>query len=461
MSGRIGRRRVLTVARREFLATVSRPGYLATLVLMPLLMALIGVLPAVGIALSGGAEALIGLKGGGRINVIGLVDEGNVVNADALAWHNTDQEAAAQQGRRPQVQSELPEFIRSRTDADRDHGGFDSNWRLQLELLPDRAAGRDAVSNGRVAAVWVIEADWMDSSAVTVLVPKQSPLGKGLQPGRTAVARLLRSSLARPYISDPRIQARLLQVMEAANEEVAAPGAAPEPEEGSPWQEGLALIVPLLFASFFSMSIFIASGYLLDGIGEEKENRVLEVLLASLTPEELLAGKILGLGGAGLLQSSVIAVIGLLPMVALGLMAMGFGKILAMLACAALGYAEYASIMAASGAVAGNRHEGRQISAGFSLLAASPMFLFPVFMSNPDGTAAVVMSLLPPTAPIAMILRLGLGTPPAWQLALAFIGMAISGWMSWRVGSRVFRVAILLTGARPRIGQIWQWVRGQ
>jgi len=461
MSGRIGRRRVLTVARREFLATVTRPGFIATLILMPVLMGLIGVLPAVGIALSGGPEKLLGLKGGGRVNLIGLVDEADAINPAAIAWHNSDQEAADTEKRRPEIESDLPEFIRSRTDMERDYGGFDGNWRLQLEAMPDRAAGRDAVATGRAAAVFVIEKDWLQSSAVTVLVPEQSPLGQGVQPGRLAVSRLLRSSLARPYVAEGLVHDRLLQIMEAATEEVFPPGTVPEPEPESPWEEGLAFIVPLLFASFFSMSIFIASGYLLDGIGEEKESRVLEVLLASLTPEELLAGKIVGLGGAGLLQSFVIVLIGLVPMLALGLMAMGWGTVLAMLVCAGLGYAEYASIMAASGAVAGNRHEGRQISAGFSLLAASPMFLFPVFMTNPNGTAAVVMSLLPPTAPIGMILRLGLGAPPAWHLAVAFVGMAISAWLSWRVGSRVFRVAILLTGARPRLGQIWLWVRGQ
>jgi ABC-2 type transport system permease protein len=461
MSGRIGRRRVLTVARREFLATVTRPGFIATLILMPVLMGLIGVLPAVGLALSGGPEKLLGLKGGGRVNVIGLVDEADAIDAAAVAWHNSDQEAAHAEKRRPDVESELPEFIRSRTDTDRDYGGFDGNWRLQLEPMPDRVVGRDAVASGRAAAVFVIEKHWLQTSAVTVLVPEQSPLGQGVQPGRLAVSRLMRSSLARPWVPDELVHDRLLQIMDAATEEVFPPGAVPEPEPESPWEEGLAFIVPLLFASFFSMSIFIASGYLLDGIGEEKESRVLEVLLASLTPEELLAGKILGLGGAGLLQSFVIVLIGLVPMLALGLMAMGWGTVLAMLGCAGLGYAEYASIMAASGAVAGNRHEGRQISAGFSLLAASPMFLFPVFMTNPDGTAAVVMSLLPPTAPIGMILRLGLGAPPGWHLALAFVGMAISAWLSWRIGSRVFRVAILLTGARPRLGQIWQWVRGR
>ena len=70
MSARIARHRVLTVARREFVATVTRPGFIATLILMPLLMALIGVLPAVGLVLSGGAEKLLGLKGGGQTNVL-------------------------------------------------------------------------------------------------------------------------------------------------------------------------------------------------------------------------------------------------------------------------------------------------------------------------------------------------------------------------------------------------------
>lgn len=459
MSRRIASHRVLTVARREFVATVTRPGYIATLILMPVLMGLIGVLPAVGLALSGGTEKLIGLKGGGHANRIGLVDEAGVILDSAIAWHNEDQKAAAAEGRTFDEESELPEFIRARTDANRDHGGFDSHWRLELERIATREAGRAAVANGEAASVYVIEPDWLETSGVTVFVPAQGPLSQGIQPGKLAVARLLRSSIVEPRIDDEQLVARILKVMEATSEEVGPPGEEPE-EDVDPLAEGLAFIVPLLFASFFSMSIFIASGYLLDGIGEEKESRVLEVLLASLTPEELLAGKILGLGGAGLLQSSVIVVIGVVPMLALGLMAMGPGTVLGMLACAGLGYAEYASVMAASGAVAGNRHEGRQISAGFSLLAASPMFLIPVFMTNPDGAAAMVMSLLPPTAPIAMILRLGLGEPPAWQLALSIGGMAVAAWMSWRLGSRVFRVAILMTGARPRLGQIWSWIRG-
>ena len=451
---------MLTVARREFVATVTRPGFIATLILMPLLMALIGVLPAVGLVLSGGAEKLLGLKGGGQTNVVGLVDEAGVIWEGGITWHNADQEAAAAERRTLANAPDLPEFVRSRTDAARDNGGYDNYWRLQFQPMPDRQTARDAVARGDAAVAYIIEEDWLTSSAVTVLVPAQGPLSRGIQPGKTAVARLLRHSVARPWVEDKDAIARLLQIMESSTEEVAPPGTEQDAPAEDPLAEGLAFIVPLLFASFFSMSIFIASGYLLDGIGEEKESRVLEVLLASLTPEELLAGKILGLGGAGLLQSSVIVLIGLVPMLALGLMAMGPGTVLGMLACAALGYAEYASVMAASGAVAGNRHEGRQISAGFSLLAASPLFLIPVFMTNPDGLAAQIMSLLPPTAPIGMILRLGLGDPPAWQLALAIVGMAAAAWLSWRVGSRVFRVAILLTGARPRLGQIWQWVRG-
>lgn len=459
MSNRITMARVVTVARREFIATVARPAFLATLILMPLMMGLIGILPAVGIALSGGTEQLIGLKAGGRVNQIGIVDEANVIHDQALAWHNKDQAEAGEEQRRHEDVPDMPEIIRKRADVSRDYGGYEPNWRLDFVTYPDRAAGEAAIQGEEAAAVYVIEADWMVSGEVTVLVPEQAPMSRGIMPGKTAVARLLRASLSAPWITDKPTRLRLLWIMDATAEHILPPGVEPEPETED-LDELLAFIIPLLFTGFFSISIFVASGYLLDGIGEEKESRVLEVLLASLTPEELLAGKIVGLGAAGVLQASSVGLIGLAPMLALGVNALQTWQVVGMLACAGLGYAEYASLMAASGAVAGNRHEGRQISAGFSLLAASPMFLIPVFMTNPDGTAALVMSLFPPTAPIAMILRLGLGEPTVWQIVASLGGMVIAGWLSWRLGSRVFRVAILMTGARPKLGQIWAWVRG-
>jgi ABC-2 type transport system permease protein len=194
-------------------------------------------------------------------------------------------------------------------------------------------------------------------------------------------------------------------------------------------------------------------------VGEEKESRILEILLASVTAEELLLGKMIGLGAAGLLQSLFFAAVGLGPLLLVGGAGVGIGDIFAMFLCATLGFAMYASLMGASGAVAGNRHEGRQISAFWTILAASPLFLLLVFMTGSDPPIAVALSLIPPTAPIAMTLRLGAGEVPMWQLGLSFALMSVTAYLAWRVGSRVFRVALLMTGARPSLRQVWGWIR--
>jgi ABC-2 type transport system permease protein len=459
---------VAIVAEREFLATVTRVGYVATLVLMPVLMLAIAVLPAIGVALSGGPGKLLGLPDPDEEAHVAIVEATHLIDDRWIEWHNRDQTAAASEGRMqpkgdfgklaelPIPQALLGEALRAR----RDQGGFDEKSRITLRRLPDRPAVEAAVADGSLAAAFVFGDDYLETGRVAVLLPSRKRMISGVYPGHLAVARLIRHSVASRHISDPALVARMVRVMEPEDERIAAAdgsGAGTQTADGL--EDALSMLLPLLFASFFTMSIFVSSGYLLDGVGEEKENRILEVLLASVTPEELLLGKMVGLGAAGLLQAVFFAGLSLAPMIALGLFSIGLWSVLGMTVCALLGYAQYASLMGASGAVAGNRHEGRQISAVWSLLAASPLFVLPVFMTNASGPIAVTLSLFPLTAPVAMTLRLGIEPVPLWQVAIGFLSMGVTAWVSWRVGSRVFRVALLMTGARPPIGRIWEWVR--
>ena len=465
--------RVLVVARRELLSTITRKGYLLTLIFLPVLMALIAVLPAVGLALSGGEDEMLGMKKPHQVTVIGLVDEVGLLRPAIIDAHNADQRAAWAEKRRkpaeelaelPQVPegAPVPDFIHQRiADQARDYGGLDWDRRIELRIFPDRATATARIRAEEVAAAYVLPAEYFEDSRVPVLLGKVSPLNPGILPGKRAVARLIRLSIVDGVLTDPLHRRRIAQVMDAKEEIVGLDGDEPKAElsPSAAVDEVMQTLLPLLFASFFSMLIFVASGYLLDGIGEEKENRVLEVLLASLTPEELLLGKMLGLGAAGLLQTAFFAMLGLGPMLVAGLVDLPLDRVAAMLACGILGYAEYASLMAACGAVAGNRQEGRQISAVFTLMAMLPMFILPVFMTGADKALPTAMSLLPPTAPIAMVLRLGMGDVEPWQLAVCFAGMALSAWLSWRIGSRIFRVGILMTGARPSLKTVLGWVR--
>lgn len=459
-------RRIATVGRREFVSTVSRKGYLLTLLGMPLLMLGIALLPSVGVALSGGEERLLGLNPPDVRTVVGIVDLAvpAVVDPRWIEEHNADQVAAArEQRRKPEWQvrrSPLPAVLGGDPDeAARDRGGLEPDALLELRRYGDEAAGRLAVRRGDVLAVYVLLPDWRRTSRARVLIAERNPLNPGIWPGQRAVARLLRKSLAAPLVADAFELDRLLQVMDEEEEIVGREGG-PEPATGprEPVDETLRAIVPALFASFFAMLVFVASGYLLDGVGEEKESRILEILLASVSAEELLLGKMAGLGVAGLLQTTFFAAVGLGPLLAFGLLGIGPSTLLLMLACGMLGFAMYASLMGASGAVAGNRHEGRQISAVFTLVAACPLFVMPVFLTG-GGGLAIGMSLFPLTAPIAMTLRLGTGDVPGWQAAASLVLMSATAWLAWRVGSRVFRLAILGTGARPSLRQLWTWAR--
>lgn len=459
------RRRILTVARREFVATVTRIGYLVTLIAMPLLLAAIALLPTVGVALSGGEEQLLGMKRSSELTRVGVVDLAGppVLLESSIRWHNDDQAAALAEGRRlpehlREPESELPEIFRGDPDlANLDYGGFDDGRRIELRSFPSEAEAREATVAGEVDEVFVLAANYWATSQVTVLIPTERPLNPGAYSGKSSVVRLIRHSLLSPRIDEPAVLERMLHTLDV-EEEILDPDNDGGSEPGS-MDQALATLVPVLFAMFFSMMIFVSSGYLLDGVGEEKESRVLEILLASVTAEELLLGKMVGLGGAGLLQSLFFAAVGLGPLLFLGGAGIGLMDVGAMFLCATLGFAMYASLMGASGAVAGNRHEGRQISAFWTLLAASPLFLLLAFMTGEDPPIAVALSLAPPTAPIAMTLRLGAGEVPLWQLGLSLGLMAATAYLAWRVGSRVFRVAILMTGARPSLKQIWSWIR--
>jgi len=458
------RRRIGTVARREFVSTVTRVGYLVTLVAMPALLAAVALLPTVGVALSGGEEQLLGIKSVGDMTHVGVVDLAvpPVVAEASIRWHNDDQGAARAEGRLlPEFlrapESDLPEILRGDPALQNlDYGGFDSGRRIELRSYATVEEASAAALDGEIDEAFVLESNYWETSQTRVLLPVSRPLNPGAYSGKRAVARLIRHSVLSPRIEDPATLARMLQVMEVSEEILDPDDDALIP--GS-MDQALATLVPILFAMFFSMMIFVSSGYLLDGVGEEKESRVLEILLASVTAEELLAGKMIGLGGAGVLQSLFFAAVGLGPLLLLGGAGIGLLDVAAMFLCASLGFAMYASLMGASGAIAGNRHEGRQISAFWTLLAASPLFLLLAFMTGDDPPIVVALSLAPPTAPIAMTLRLGAGDVPMWQLGLSLGLMAATAYLAWRVGSRVFKVAILMTGARPSLKQIWAWAR--
>ena len=229
-------------------------------------------------------------------------------------------------------------------------------------------------------------------------------------------------------------------------------------------REMLEFMVPFMVSILLGVCIMTGGQYLLQGVSEEKESRILESLLCALSPEELLAGKLVGLGGVGFALVAVWIGAGAAlsaPMLAMAKLPLSAGVLALAVAYFVLGYLFFASIMTGIGAVTNNMREAQQFSMMFSFANLIPIIVLTQILSKPDGALAVTLSMLPFTAATAMMLRLG--TPssavPAWQIALSLALLALSGWLVLRGAARVFRIGLLMTGKTPNLPEIWRWAR--
>jgi len=226
-------------------------------------------------------------------------------------------------------------------------------------------------------------------------------------------------------------------------------------------------LLPFGLGFLLAMSIITGGQYLLQGVSEEKESRILESMLCSVTPTELLAGKLIGLGGAGLtlvgvwIAAAAFSSAGALSFIHVSvppsLMILGLLYFL-------FGYLFYASIMMSVGALTSNLREATQFSGYFTLLNVCPFWVMWVFLNTPNSPLAVGMSVFPLTAPTSMMLRLSAATVsgaviPPWQIATSLALLALSALVTLMLGSKLFRLGMLLYGKTPNLPEIMRILR--
>ncbi len=227
------------------------------------------------------------------------------------------------------------------------------------------------------------------------------------------------------------------------------------------------LIIPILFVTLFIMALQFSSAFLMSSIVEEKTNRLMEILLTSLTTTQLLAGKVLGLGLIGLLQVVVWVMIGFVVLL-LGRNLEGLEDLsippdllFTALIYFLISYFLYGGLLAGIGALVDSEQESRQYAGVISFVVVIPLFFVGLFMSEPDSTLPVVLSFVPFTSGMAMLLRMAFGIVPMWQLALS-IGLALvtTLFIVW-AAAKLFRWGVLLYGKRVTLREIWQVLRSR
>ncbi|MCC7572077.1 MAG: ABC transporter permease [Candidatus Methanofastidiosum sp.] len=215
-----------------------------------------------------------------------------------------------------------------------------------------------------------------------------------------------------------------------------------------------------LLPLFLFMSIMNAGGYLLNGIIEEKENKVVEVLLSTISSNELLSGKILGLGGLGILQisiwmSGIVIITSFLkiPLVSLekGILIMVFFV---------LGYLFYSSLFAIIGSISTSTRDSQQISALVSFLVFIPLLLFFGIVQNPNMAFIRLLGMVPPFIPTIMMMRILLSEVAVVDIIISVIILSISLIVSVKIASKIFKIGILRYGTKPSFNEVLRWVRG-
>jgi ABC-2 type transport system permease protein len=371
----------------------------------------------------------------------------------------------------------IPGYLVTRHAADlRVYGLVDESKQLALtqnerivqghavfRVYPAEAAARAALAQrGVIQGYFVVAPDWIDSGRVTAHSRERASLGPW--DGRDELSKLLRMRVLGSRV-DERIGARLIEPIVGRETYRIS-------EDGRVEREGKQafigrLVLPLGFVFLLFTSILMSGSYLIQATATEKENKVVEVLLSSATADEIMTGKLLGLGGAGLLQ--------VLVWLAMTLsIHFGFAQLLAPLAVQVswqavaispvlfiAAYAFLGSLMLGTGSFGGNVRESQQLGMLWALLATLPLMFLPVMLSDPGSLIAHILTWIPFSAPATLVFRMSLD-PDAisyWEIAGSLLVLLLSTWATVRIASRLFRVGLLMTGARPSLREILRQAR--
>ncbi|CAD6491035.1 MAG: ABC-2 family transporter protein [Candidatus Argoarchaeum ethanivorans] len=320
----------------------------------------------------------------------------------------------------------------------------------------DHESAKKALFDGEITHFFVVPVDYLSTGQINIY-----STNKITSSGSGKVEKQIKSFLLENLLSgeSEELVERVKQPMQS---EYFTLGGDKEEKEGIG-----AFLFPIGFAMLFVLSIFTSSGYLLQGIVEEKENRIIEILLSSVSHKELLSGKIIGLGAVGLAQllvwlAGALLIFSSAPVVVVGLIGnLHISPLVGVLAPIyfILGYLVFASIMAGVGAVSTTSREGQQLAGVFSMSGVIPLFFLQFIIMSPNAIFARILSFFPLTSPLTMILRLSITEVPVYDIVISLIILIASTLGVIELSSRVFRAGLLMYGKKPTIKEVIKYVR--
>ena len=325
-------------------------------------------------------------------------------------------------------------------DANRHAPWDDAPEPFQVVAFADERTGRNALEAGEIQALFVLPADYPQTLDTELYYLEDPPSGEVWRDFDDYVRLNLLAGMP-----DQR-QQRLFEGPDIVVRDVASN------REFS--KSGMVnVVLPFVATFFLFFSTMVGAGYMLEVVAGEKENRTIEVMVTTVTPGQLIGGKMLGLLAAALTQLGVYLlaiVVGLLvaaphvPELQEAVVPWGYLGVMALLFLPT--YALVSALMVAIAGAVGEVQQGQQLAGLLYFFFMLPILLTPILFENPGHPLMVFFTLFPTTSFLTISLRWGLGTVPLWQVGLgwAFL-LAAAGFMAW-AAARVFRAGMLHYG---------------
>ena len=307
----------------------------------------------------------------------------------------------------------------------------------------DEAAAKSDLDGGKIQAYYIIQKDYGQSGNLQEVYVNE-PKGLATQQFSQFLSTNMLVKLP-PEVAH-RVQAGTKLIVVSADK-----------TRQASQDQIINIALPFIAGILFIVAMSTSSGYLLQAVVEEKENRTMEIMVTSVSPNQLMTGKTIADMAVGLTQLVVWAIFILLILI-IGKSYVSFlsgftfpVKTVAILTAVMVpAFIMISGLMAAIGATVTEASEGQQIMGLFTIPIWIPYIMIAVFIQNPNSPLAVAMTLFPLTAPMTIAIRMGFTTIPAWQYITSFVLLVISAAGAVWLAGRAFRLGMLRYGQRVR-----------
>jgi len=410
--------KALQVALWEFVEKIKSKAFIISLVIMPVFMVLFGLLPS-----------LLVSRPDANATVIGIIDEtGSIVGPLAK---RLDEKFKLPDGQ--------PNYVLR-------------NLGLEGDIEKKKMDATRMVTTGEITGYFYFPPAIFDSGKVEYRSENVSNFKIQERFTRTIEDVIVESRILKQGL-DPSLIKKITADVNVKSIKVSQQG----DEKASGFLEtffsGYIVVMMLLFLVLTSGQLLIRS------VVEEKTNRVIEVLLSSCSAQDLMAGKILGLSGLGIVQMLIWGAIGLAISLKTGANIFTLGNIALSLVYFLLGYLFFSAVFVAAGSPVTTEQEAQQITTYVSMLLVLPMVIAMPIMENSNSLWIKVISFIPFLTPALMPLRISVQMPALWEIFGTALVLLISAVCMMWVAGKIFRIAVLSYGKRPSLPELYRWIR--